>query len=237
MRLIMNKSTKLTVTATLGLALLASAPVRAYAQDDDIRNKNVPSLEYQQADVREALQALFKNVGASYSIAPEVQGQVTLSLHNVSFSTALQNILRQVDATYRIETGVWQIVKREESLQDPIKDPNIVVTPHEVLRRIPVGSADPELIALLLGAKNGGVQSWNLPPEISSLSKGGQRGGGTSGGGFGSGGGLGSSFGGGSLGGGGGNFGGGGSSFGSGGGSLGGGGVSGSQGGGGFGRG
>jgi len=145
----------------------------------------------------------------------------------VTFSTALQNILRQVDATYRIETGVWMIVKREERLPEFPEKPIIIVTPREVTRRIPVGSADPELIALLLGAKNGGTQSWNLAPEISSLSKGGQRGGGTSGGGFGNGGG--------SLGGG--SFGGGGSSFGNGGGSLGGGGVSGGQGGGGFGRG
>ena len=34
-------------------------------------------------------------------------------LRGVPFSTALQNILRQVDATYRIEGGVFEIVKRE----------------------------------------------------------------------------------------------------------------------------
>jgi type II secretory pathway component GspD/PulD (secretin) len=226
MRKIMNKTLKLAVTAGLGIALFSGASVRAFAQATDATsNKIVPSLEYQQSDVREALQALFKAVGASYSIAPEVQGQITVSLRNVQFSTALQNILRQVDATYRVEGGVWQIVKREESNSAPEPGgPEPVLGSHEVLRRIKINSADPELIALLLGAAKG-TQTWNLPPEVSSLTKsGGQRGGGGNGAS-----GLGSGNSGGSGG-----FGSNGGSFG---GGLGGGGVSGGQGGGGFGRG
>jgi type II secretory pathway component GspD/PulD (secretin) len=227
MRKIMNKTLKLAVTVGLGVALFSGASVRAFAQETDATsNKIVPSLEYQQSDVREALQALFKAVGASYSIAPEVQGQITVSLRNVQFSTALQNILRQVDATYRIEGGVWEIVKREDHVGTPVPgDPEPVIGSREVLRRIKINSADPELIALLLGAAKG-TQTWNLPPEVSSLTKGGgQRGGGTN-----SASGLG-----------GGNSGGGSSSFGSNGGGFGGGfgggGVSSGQGGGGFGRG
>lgn len=196
--------------AALAAGLLSAVPASAFGQSD-ADSKTIPSLEYQQADVREALEALFKDVGVSYSIAPEVQGQVTVSLHNITFSTALQNILRQVDATYRITGGTYEIVKRSDPLRGG-PDPDPVLEPMtEVVRRIKVLCADPELIAILLSAK--GNQSYTLPPEISSLRKGasngaggmgglgGGLGGGSMGGGLG-GGSMGSGLGGGSMGGG-----------------------------------
>lgn len=67
-----------------------------------------------QSDVRATLRELFKRVDVSYSISPDVQGTVTLDLRNVTLETALQNILRQVDATYRVELGVYEIFRREE---------------------------------------------------------------------------------------------------------------------------
>ncbi|MGV3614361.1 MAG: hypothetical protein ACO1SV_03405 [Fimbriimonas sp.] len=80
--------------------------------DDDLLVRIVPSVEFQSADVRHALRQLFRNQGVSYTVAPDVQGTVTLSLTNVTFETALTNLTRQVDATYRIEGGVILIVKR-----------------------------------------------------------------------------------------------------------------------------
>src|SRR5580658_6136357 len=148
MEVIVRNSIRLAVSAAFGAVLFAGAPFNAFAQED-ISSKVIPSLEYQQADVREALQALFKDVGVSYSIAPEVQGQVTVSLRNVAFSTALQNILRQVDATYRIDAGVYQIVKREETGGTADQGETGPIKPGEVTRRIKIMSADPELIAIL----------------------------------------------------------------------------------------
>ncbi len=231
----MNKTQKLAMSAFLGLSLFGAVPVKAFAQDDP-NTKIIPSLEYEQADVREALKALFRTVGVSYAIAPEVQGTVTLSLKNVSFETALQNITRQVDATYRIEGGVYQIVRREAETPTTVDGGAAIPTTAKlVVRRIKIRSADPQFIALMIG-RNAGSQSYTLPPELSSIAKnpgggqGGGQGGGRSGGGLG--GGSGSSGG---LGGGGGGLGGGGGgSFGGGGGGgLGGGGGAG--GGGGFG--
>ena len=230
----------LAMSAFLGVSLFTAIPVRAYAQDDP-QTKIIPSLEYEQADVREALKALFRTVGVSYAIAPEVQGTVTLSLKNVSFETALQNITRQVDATYRIEGGVYQIVRREQ--QDPTAVDGgqaLPTTAKLVVRRIKIRSADPQFIALMIG-KNAGSQAFTLPPELSSIAKnpGGGNGGGGGGGGFGGGSGGGSGGGGGFGGGGGGGSGGGGfgggSGGGSGGGGFGGGGGIGGGGGGGFG--
>src|SRR5512132_2905959 len=108
----MTRNMKFALSALLGLLLIGAAPIKAIAQTNP-GDTNIPSLELDQADVREALRALFRNVSVSYSIAPEVQGTVTVSLRNVTFETALQNILKQVDATYRIEGGVYQIIKKE----------------------------------------------------------------------------------------------------------------------------
>lgn len=234
----MKRTMKFAVGAILAATLFVLAPVRSYAQTD-VGSTIIPSLEYQQADVREALRALFKNVGVSYSIAPEVQGAVTVSLKNVSFDTALQNVLRQVDATYRIEAGVYQIVKREDNpVPSTTNDALPNLTNDETKsppRKIFIRFADPQFIAILIG-QNGGSQIWTLSPEVSAVTRGnigggaggfgsggsgigggtsGGRGGGTSGGGFG-GGSSGGGFGGGSSGGGigGGGFGGGGGGFG-----------------------
>src|SRR3954462_12962113 len=109
----MGRNVKLALAAVLGLAMLTGMPSIAHAQTDPA-DQIIPSLDLDAVDVREALRALFKSVGVSYSIAPEVQGTVTVNLKNVRFDTALQNILKQVDSTYRVEGGVYQIIKREE---------------------------------------------------------------------------------------------------------------------------
>jgi type II secretory pathway component GspD/PulD (secretin) len=232
----MTKTLRFAFGAALGVLLLAGIPTAAFAQDDP-GQKNIASLEFEQTDVREALRALFKNVGVSYTIAPEVQGTITVSLKNVPFETALQNITRQVDATYRIEGGVYQIVKREEPPVAGTNQEQIGVTPsNKVRRRIKIRYADPQFIATLLGPANGS-QNFGLAPEISTVSntpasQGG--GGGGLGGGLGGGGGI----GGGGIGGGGGGLGGGGFGGGGGigGGGIGGGGSFGGGGGGSFGR-
>ena len=101
----MKNITKIAFGAAMGTLLLAGAPTAAFAQND-VSGKNISSLDYESADVREALRALFKNVGVSYTIASDVQGLVTVHLRNIPFEAALQQITRQVDATYRIEGGV-----------------------------------------------------------------------------------------------------------------------------------
>jgi hypothetical protein len=194
-----------------------AVPVNANAQD--LRDKTVPSLELQDADVRDALRLLFESVGVTnYTIAQDVQGRITVKLTNVAFETALRNILDQVDATWSIEAGIYQIKKREQP-PAPSTGPTTPETPQatNVIRKIQIQHADPYLIALLLS----GNQDFASQPEFSTQAGGfGGFGGGGQGG-----------FGGGGQGGFGGGFGGGGSGFGGGGGGFGGGGF----GGGGFG--
>jgi hypothetical protein len=169
--------------------------------------------------VRDALRLLFESVGVTnYTIAQDVQGRITVKLTNVAFETALRNILDQVDATWSIEAGIYQIKKREQP-PAPSTGPTTPETPQatNVIRKIQIQHADPYLIALLLS----GNQDFASQPEFSTQAGGfGGFGGGGQGG-----------FGGGGQGGFGGGFGGGGSGFGGGGGGFGGGGF----GGGGFG--
>ncbi len=167
----MNTTMKLAMSVVFGIFLMGAFPSIASAQED-ISQKQIPSLELDQADVREALRALFKNVSVSYSIAPEVQGPVTVSLKNVPFDVALQNVLRQVDATYRVEGGVYEIVKRAEvTAPTPGEKEDVTPVKTTITRRIKIRSADPEFIAMMLG-KKAGNQSYEISPEISTLNKG-----------------------------------------------------------------
>jgi hypothetical protein len=216
--------------AVLTTALLLG-PTSAPAQED-IRKKPVPSLELQDASIRDGLKLLFDSIGVqNYSIANDVQGNVTVKLTNVPLETALRAILDQVDATYSIEAGVIRIFRRERVTVPDRTTEGPSTQSSTVTKKIPVLHADPMLIAVLLEGKN---TNFTLPPELSTLSGGfGGFGGGN--GGFGNQGQGGGNFGrgGGNFGGGGGNFGGGGGNFGRGGG---GGNFGGGGGGGNFGR-
>jgi len=185
----MKSTMKLAMSVAFGIFLVGAIPSVASAQED-ISQKQISSLELEQADVREALRALFKNVNVSYSIAPEVQGPITVSLKNVTFETALQNVLRQVDATYRIEAGVYEIVKKADNISANQKDQEKETpkTDTKIIRRIKIRSADPAFIAMMIGQKEGN-QNYNIPPERSTLINTGQGGGGGGQGGFGGGGG------------------------------------------------
>jgi len=192
---------------SLGVAALAVGPARAMAQEDP-GTKIIPSMELQQADVRDALRALFRNVNVNYSIAPEVQGTVTVSLKNVLFETALRYILGQVDATYRIESGVYQIVHKETTTVNPGSNDGTgqtILPTNKVMKRIYIHSADPAFILRMI---HGSIAT-NITPEISQ-GRGGRTGGGGGGGIGGGGGGIGGGGGGGGVGGGIGGFGGGG---------------------------
>ncbi len=87
------------------------------------------NFDFDKVEVREALRQIFKSVNVSYSISPQVQGTITVSLHNVTFETALQNILRQIDATYRIEAGVYEILPKVITVEPEPKDRALFATP------------------------------------------------------------------------------------------------------------
>lgn len=184
----MRRPLKLGLGLVFAVSLFGAASSSALAQGD-IMEKHIATLELTQADVREAIRSVFKNIDASYSIAPDVQGQVTVSLKDVTVEVALQNILRQVDATYRFEGGVYEIVKRSQQTVAPVNPSDQTFAGRlegPTIRRIKIRSADPAFIAMMLGAKKGN-QNYDLAPEYSTIVKTQGAGRGGSGGGFGGG--------------------------------------------------
>ena len=196
------------VSAVLGLVIagaLVAVPVSGIAQSQD--DKIIQSLDLDQADIRDALKIIFKHVGYSYSVDPAVQGTIVIHIEKKPFETVLRNVLNQVEATYRIEGGIYNIVPRPAPI---ITDPNLTTgttAPSQTIRRIRIQHADPSLIVQLLsGQADIGTQPESSTLQFSGGSGGGFGGGGMSGG-FGGGGGF--VGGGGGFGGGGGGFGGG----------------------------
>ncbi|MBL8068324.1 MAG: hypothetical protein JNM28_07725 [Armatimonadetes bacterium] len=213
---------KKTVSAALAMVFmvgLMAAPTHARAQQDP-NNIVIESIELDQADIRDALKVLFRSTSLNYTVAPDVQGVVTVSLKNVPFKTALRGILQQVDATWREEGNIFNIIRKPEPVAptnptDPLGGGNqgSNLFPPILLNN------DPQMILSILLDQ----ASFLDDPETSTrptLSNAGGFGGGGSG------------FGGGGSG-----FGGGGSGFGGGGSGFGGGGFGGGGGGGGFGGG
>lgn len=195
----MKNKWKVIVASVLVGATLVGAPLKAVAQADP-RDKIIPSLELNEADVRDALRIIFKTVGVSYSISADVIGTITVNLKDVPFETALRNVLGQVNATYRVEGGIYTIILKPTEVAPGTTetDTGPAVKADNPPRRIKIRSADPQLIILLLQ----GSFNVQMAPEMSTNIGGGGYGGGFGGGGYGGG------FGGGGLGGGG--FGGGG---------------------------
>jgi hypothetical protein len=212
------KTGRFWILALLGLAVVFTTSNRAMAQQDP-EAINVPSLDLQQADIRDALRTLFNSVHLSYQINADVQGTVTLKLDNKPFKTVLQSILGQVGATYRVDGGVYNIINKP-TIVTPDAPENIGEAPkidNNILWPIKIKHMDPYVLFLML---SGGL-NFNLPPEISALRGsqgggygggyggqgnqgfgGGGIGGGIGGGGFGGGSGIGGGIGGGGLGGG-----------------------------------
>lgn len=140
---------RFTAVAYLGIAtlLLTAQTQSGHAcpsprPQESVLHQIIPSLEVKQGDVRDVIRKLFKTGNVSYTIAPEVQGGVSVSLKNVTFEAALHNVLKQVDATYRVEGGVFSIVRR-------IGDVASVLNESETARLAPPPSITPPALPVL----------------------------------------------------------------------------------------
>ena len=71
------------------------------------------NLDAKDMPLPEVLQMLFKNASFSYTVDPKInQLKVTVAFRDVTFETALKNLLRSAGATYRMENGVYNIAPR-----------------------------------------------------------------------------------------------------------------------------
>ena len=96
---------------TLGFTIALLSPhVQGDLLDGD---RTISSILYENADVVEVLRVLFRECNENYVIDPNVHGTINLSLKGAHFSKILKSILDQVNASSRIEEGVY-FVKPEQ---------------------------------------------------------------------------------------------------------------------------
>ncbi|AIE86928.1 M56 family metallopeptidase [Fimbriimonas ginsengisoli] len=93
--------------------------VRGRVEAGDAGRPDVISAEFQSYDARTALQMLCEYSHKSYSIDPVLKGTVTVDLRNVTFETALQMLLRQIDGTFRNKKGVYVMTYQGPSVTAP----------------------------------------------------------------------------------------------------------------------
>jgi hypothetical protein len=242
-----------TVSLVALAVVLGTVAAPAVAQDGgstEVNTKKV-TLNLENANIQYALKMLFQMVNVNYNIDTNVQGSVTISLNEVGFRIALEQILKssqsQLPLTYRVEDGIYHVSVKQEVIEEQPADTGneTETTPVKKARtqKIQINFADSMDIAMVFGG--GAIQSNQMRMGMGGGGYGGGMGGyggggmggmggggygGQGGGGFGGGGG---GFGGNSFGGGGGGFGGnrgGGGGFGGGGGGFGGGGFGGNRG-------
>ncbi|MCX7992125.1 MAG: hypothetical protein N2651_00510, partial [Fimbriimonadales bacterium] len=186
--------TKLILLTTAILMAVQVAPLFAQGGGQQDPTQRRVTVKYEQADVRFVLKQLFDSVGVSYTLDPNVQGTVTVSLTDVPFTVALDNVLRPLNLTYRVENGVYYVTVRQPE-EAPLPPTTEGAAPEEGPRlnlpeKIQLSYASPTLIAALLGGTL--IQYYQY--EIGT--SGGFGGFGGLGGGFGGFGGLGGGFGG-----------------------------------------
>jgi hypothetical protein len=186
------------VLAAIAVLMAAQASPLLAQQGGDPTQRRV-TVKYDQADVRFVLKQLFDSVGVSYTLDPNVQGTVTVSLTDVPFTVALDNILRPLNLTYRVENGVYFVTVRPPE-EAPLAPPVDTTTPDEGVRlnlpeKVQLNYASPTLIAALLGGTLISYAQYELQSGSGGLG-GGLGGFGGLGGGLGGFGGLGGGFGG-----------------------------------------
>ncbi|HTQ10176.1 MAG TPA: hypothetical protein VMI31_08910 [Fimbriimonadaceae bacterium] len=90
---------------------------------EDLPGPVVPSLDLDCVDCRDALGNLMRLAKLPYSLGPGVQGTVTVNLRNVRFSTALTNVLKQVDSIVCREGDTYVFLRKNRRTDPPILQP------------------------------------------------------------------------------------------------------------------
>ncbi len=87
--------------------LSATPPPTTTQPVSEVHVEKLVSLEAKREDVRQVLRRLFRLVGASYAIAPDIQGTVSASFKNAPFDEVLQKVLRPVKGKFDVQGGVY----------------------------------------------------------------------------------------------------------------------------------
>lgn len=79
---------------------------------DNLLEEPIPKMTLRKVKVADALANFMRPHSLSFLVEPGVSGSVTLSLAEATFEVGLQRIAREVNATYRVRSGVFTIMRR-----------------------------------------------------------------------------------------------------------------------------
>ena len=199
--------TTLALAAGVCAGLVCALPIGAQAQDPTTTGgvtKKI-SLTFQNASIVTVLKTLFSSVGINNSIDQSVTGTVTIDVRDVSFTTALNALLRAANPplSYDQNDGIYHIFVKNTAPDTTTQttQPGPVTQTATLPEgfhayRIPIDHYDAAYIASLLAKKGTGVTVVTPNFVYASSGGGGAGGGGGRGGGGGFGGGGGGGFGG-----------------------------------------
>jgi hypothetical protein len=94
------------------------------------------SLTADKEPIRSVLDKLFTQAGVNYSIDPEVQGEITVTLRDVPLSVALRTILRQARAVYSVEGGIYKVSAQPVVTASEPSQPDEVTPPTPARHRV-----------------------------------------------------------------------------------------------------
>ncbi len=188
--------------------------VAVMAQED-----NSPvSLDLKDADVKSAIESLFRGRNRNYSIAQDVSGVIpSCSITGLPFDQALKSLLKSAGLVYRVENSVYIISKKPDVSAAALVDTSAVApvdtaavdtttTVESIIDKIPLSNTGAsEILAIMQGNGvngNSGYGGYGGGMMGGGMMGGGMMGGGMMGGGYGGGGYGGGGYGGGGYGGG-----------------------------------
>lgn len=86
--------------------------------------QRVIDMELKDVPLPEAIDALFKDTGISYTLDPAVQQlRVTAMLKNIPLDQALRGVLKAAGAVYRVENSIYVIGPRPSGSAEPVGEP------------------------------------------------------------------------------------------------------------------
>jgi hypothetical protein len=153
--------------ALSGLALsfaFATRPAQAQASATPASAAATPPIEEKKITVEESgsvkklLERIFVEAGVSYVIGPLPGTEATISVHNVPFRDALTVFLQAAapELTYRVEQGVYLIVRKapEAATAAPVPTPAVTPASGPMVAVTPPTGENAVLVALTLQLAN-----------------------------------------------------------------------------------
>lgn len=97
------------VAAVLSIAVFCSASNACPQEADKVGVQEALTVEYQNAPAQQVIKELMRAMSASYSLSSNVNGKITLTMRQAHPRDILIQALRQLDASCRIERGVYEV--------------------------------------------------------------------------------------------------------------------------------